>query len=124
MATQIVQAKCPKCKRVLRIPADWVNQTFQCKHCKTTIQGKPKAAAAPRPQPAQAIPQAQPVPPAVAVSPAPPLVQPVQAAGVVSPAPPPTRPAQPAPAAAEAAFPPLIDTGPSTGSGRRRRSRG
>ena len=43
----IVQATCPGCKKVLRIPADWLRETFRCKHCHTVIQGRPSAA--PRP---------------------------------------------------------------------------
>jgi hypothetical protein len=45
MATEIVQAKCPGCKQLLRIPAAWVSQPIRCKHCGIVIQGKPVAAA-------------------------------------------------------------------------------
>jgi phage FluMu protein Com len=34
----VVQAKCPQCQKVLRIPADWLKQTMRCKHCGQTFQ--------------------------------------------------------------------------------------
>jgi hypothetical protein len=40
----IVQAKCPGCKKVLRIPADWLNQAIRCKHCGIVIEARPKSA--------------------------------------------------------------------------------
>src|SRR5262249_48692882 len=40
-----VQATCPGCKHVLRIPAEWLGQAFKCKHCGMVIQARPKAAA-------------------------------------------------------------------------------
>ena len=45
---QVVQASCPKCKNVLRIPADWLDQPMRCKHCREVFQArsKPEAAAA------------------------------------------------------------------------------
>ncbi len=86
----VVQATCPGCKQVLRIPADWLNQPFRCKNCRTIIQAKAppaparppvaaKPAAPPRaavkppassgakkplPPAAVAVPQARPTPPA------------------------------------------------------------
>jgi hypothetical protein len=42
----VVQAKCPHCQEVLRIPADWLSKAMRCKHCKKTFQAKGKAAAA------------------------------------------------------------------------------
>ncbi len=45
----IVQATCPGCKNVLRIPADWVNQPIRCKHCGLVMQSKSPPAAAPAP---------------------------------------------------------------------------
>src|SRR5262245_41876447 len=39
---QIVQAKCPGCKNVLRIPADYLHRPLKCKHCGTVIQARPK----------------------------------------------------------------------------------
>jgi hypothetical protein len=67
MASQIVQAKCPGCKQVLRIPAAWVHQPIRCKHCGIIIQGKPAAAAVTTAAPAPAAvvqdrPKAVPVP--------------------------------------------------------------
>ncbi len=41
--TQVVQAKCPFCQNVLRIPADWLAQPMRCKYCKQVIQAKPPA---------------------------------------------------------------------------------
>jgi Caspase domain len=39
--TGVVQATCPACKKVLRIPSDWVNQPIRCKHCRAMIQARP-----------------------------------------------------------------------------------
>src|SRR5260370_28132024 len=39
----VVQATCPGCKKVLRLPADWVNQPLRCKHCGATVQAKGKS---------------------------------------------------------------------------------
>jgi hypothetical protein len=52
----VVQAICPGCQRVLRIPANWLGQAFKCKHCGTIIQARAKA-----PDPAPAAPPARPV---------------------------------------------------------------
>jgi len=41
--SQIVQATCPGCQQVLRIPADWLGQAFKCKHCGMVIQARGKA---------------------------------------------------------------------------------
>lgn len=41
--TQVVQAKCPFCQNVLRIPAEWLAQPMRCKFCKQVIQAKPAA---------------------------------------------------------------------------------
>jgi hypothetical protein len=43
----IVQARCPFCKNMLRIPADWLERPMRCKHCKNIFQAKDRA-----PQPA------------------------------------------------------------------------
>jgi hypothetical protein len=47
-----VQARCPGCQKVLRIPADWLSQTVKCKFCATVLQAQPRAAAAGRVAPA------------------------------------------------------------------------
>lgn len=55
--SQVVQSTCPKCKRVLRIPAAWVSQAMKCKHCQQLFQAKvrtPAAVSAPTPLPGQA----------------------------------------------------------------------
>src|SRR5438309_1552313 len=44
---QVVQARCPHCKNMLRIPAEWMSQPMKCKHCQQVFQAKPRAAAAP-----------------------------------------------------------------------------
>jgi hypothetical protein len=85
--SQVVQARCPQCKNVLRIPAAWVHQPMRCKHC-----GQVFLAKAPPPP-------AAPVPVKV-VAPVAPALVPVK---VVAAAPPvkivaPTPPAKPAPA--------------------------
>ena len=38
-----IQGKCPGCKKILRIPADWVNQAVHCKHCGMAVQIRPKS---------------------------------------------------------------------------------
>ncbi len=38
-----VRANCPKCKAVLRIPAQWVGQAVKCKKCGATVKSKAKA---------------------------------------------------------------------------------
>jgi uncharacterized caspase-like protein len=43
----IVQAACPGCKKVLRIPADWLQQAFRCKYCRTVIQARSNGVPAP-----------------------------------------------------------------------------
>jgi hypothetical protein len=44
---QVIQAKCPHCKNVLRMPAEWLGQTMRCKHCRQVFQ----AGATPPPAP-------------------------------------------------------------------------
>ena len=39
----IVQARCPFCKNLLRIPADWLERPMRCKHCKNIFQSKQRA---------------------------------------------------------------------------------
>ena len=29
----VIQATCPGCKKMLRIPSDWIQQAIRCKHC-------------------------------------------------------------------------------------------
>jgi hypothetical protein len=36
----VVQATCPGCKNVLRIPADWLHQSVRCKHCGLVLQAQ------------------------------------------------------------------------------------
>ena len=45
--SQVVQAKCPFCRNVLRIPADWLTKPMRCKYCQQVIQAKesPRGAA-------------------------------------------------------------------------------
>lgn len=40
MTPPIVQAKCPHCKKSLRVPAEWLDRTMRCKLCRHVIQGK------------------------------------------------------------------------------------
>lgn len=44
--TQVVQATCPGCKNILRIPADWIAQPIRCKHCGLVMQARQPAASA------------------------------------------------------------------------------
>jgi len=43
---QVIQAKCPHCKNLLRIPADWLAQSMRCKQCKKVFQAKTNPAPA------------------------------------------------------------------------------
>ena len=52
---EAVQAKCPNCTKVLKIPSDMLDKSIRCKHCGFAFQAKKKAA------PKQPAPQA-PVP--------------------------------------------------------------
>ncbi len=36
-----INATCPGCKKVLKVPTQWVNQVIQCKFCNMTLQIKP-----------------------------------------------------------------------------------
>src|SRR5438105_1033779 len=45
--SQVVQAKCPHCHSLLRIPADWVYQPMRCKQCGQVFQAKQRPAAPP-----------------------------------------------------------------------------
>jgi len=120
MAT-VVQAKCPHCHKVLRIPSDWLTQMMRCKHCGQTIQPRKIDAsvrpATPPPTPAKNVPAGYnhpplpqgavrpaaappppaanrtPVPPAPKAAPAPPLASPVKAAAPAAPVAPPIAPA-------------------------------
>src|SRR5437763_7737132 len=60
----VVQATCPGCQNVLRIPADWLHQAIRCKQCGTVLQAR-RPAKDPAQQPKKA-PPAQAVPVAVA----------------------------------------------------------
>src|SRR5437870_12870197 len=40
--SQVVQARCPHCRNVLRIPEEWLSKSMRCKHCKKTFQAKAK----------------------------------------------------------------------------------
>jgi hypothetical protein len=37
----VIQAKCPGCNTILRIPADWLAQPIRCKHCGMVMHAKP-----------------------------------------------------------------------------------
>jgi uncharacterized caspase-like protein len=59
--SMIVQATCPGCKKVLRIPADWLRQAFRCKYCRTVIQARANGIPAPSaPPPSHAVKKAPP----------------------------------------------------------------
>lgn len=44
--SQILQAKCPGCQKVLRFPVEWVSATVRCKHCSLVVRVKSTSAAA------------------------------------------------------------------------------
>ncbi|MFN4261172.1 MAG: caspase domain-containing protein [Gemmataceae bacterium] len=99
MSPQIVQARCPGCKNVLRIPAEWVHESMRCKHCGLVFQAQARSEhVTPAPatsgngsrpaKPAKAIPVAAPAPAAVMAAPvatgysaAPPVAAPVMQGG-------------------------------------------
>ena len=63
--TQMVQAKCPHCQNVLRIPAEWVSKAMRCKHCKKGFQAKAnssKSASVPIAAPASSAKKNAPIP--------------------------------------------------------------
>ncbi len=41
--TQVVQAHCPKCRSMLRIPVDWIGRPLRCKLCREIFQARSKA---------------------------------------------------------------------------------
>lgn len=86
---EVVQAKCPGCRQVLRVPVDWIGQSLRCKHCGRILSARPKAATpAPSPTPARAngtAPVASAPPPTAQSGPADPFGQLVEQAGVAIP---------------------------------------
>jgi len=63
----VVQATCPGCQNVLRVPADMVTQPIQCKHCKTVLRLKQPAT------PVASAPARRPAPPPVPARTPPPV---------------------------------------------------
>ena len=145
----VVQATCPGCKNVLRIPAEWLQQPIRCKHCQTIIQARPPASPPPlaptaavkkpvpaaRARPAVVPPKPTPVPAAVPRKALPPAgtvkVRPPRAPvalPAVAPRAPVALPVAPAalPIAGFAAEPgsAFADLDEATPTGRRRHSRG
>jgi hypothetical protein len=59
---QVVQATCPGCKTVLRIPSDWLRQPIKCKNCGTIMQARGPVTAVPTPPPVAALPPRQATP--------------------------------------------------------------
>ena len=47
--SQVVQARCPHCQNVLRIPEEWLVLPMRCKHCKATFQAKGKSSTPTKP---------------------------------------------------------------------------
>src|SRR5437588_496193 len=43
----LVQAKCPGCRTVLRIPSEWVNKSVRCKECGMVVRAEKKSAPSP-----------------------------------------------------------------------------
>jgi hypothetical protein len=59
----MVQAICPGCQGILRIPNDWVDRPIRCKHCGTVLQAKsPFSAPSQTPAPKRNGPMPPPVP--------------------------------------------------------------
>lgn len=60
--SQVVQSTCPGCKKVLRIPVEWLHQSIRCKHCGLVLKSKQRAKPAPAPAaPEPTAPLAEPV---------------------------------------------------------------
>jgi hypothetical protein len=47
--TQVVQANCPHCQNILRIPAEWLDQPMRCKFCKNTFEARARTSDTPLP---------------------------------------------------------------------------
>lgn len=94
----VVQAKCPGCGNLLRIPANLLGQAFRCKHCQTVMMPRQPVQATPPPSPVVAAPPQPTTPVRVPPTPAPPIppVVPSQTGGRPKPPPIPPTPA-PAP---------------------------
>src|SRR4051812_32483753 len=56
-----IKVRCPGCRNLLRIPADWLDRPIQCKHCSKRFRAQPKGIAATQAPPADA--PAKPTPP-------------------------------------------------------------
>src|SRR5262245_59801175 len=80
--SQVVQAKCPHCKRLLRIPVEWVSQPMRCKHCRQVFQARQQPPAGPAPKPVSVTPARPAVP--VAAPYAPPPAKPVPVPVIVN----------------------------------------
>jgi hypothetical protein len=107
----VVQATCPGCRKVLRIPADWLYQAVRCKHCGMSASVQPVVSPSP-PLPAIAAFSSQPAPAA-----------PVNSSGVATAAADPIV-ASPAMQPASAAFSALTLDDGSPAPVRRRHRRG
>ena len=70
---QVVQATCPGCKTVLRIPGDWLRKPIRCKNCGTVMQAREPAKVAPNPPSPPRLPTKAPI--------APPKTMPASTAG-------------------------------------------
>jgi hypothetical protein len=46
---QVVQARCPHCQSVLRIPADWLDKPMRCKFCTNIFAARPRTSDTPLP---------------------------------------------------------------------------
>lgn len=69
----VVEAACPGCKRVLRIPAEWMHQAIRCKHCGLVVSARPAPAPTRTSAPARQIRSASPaLPIAIPVASVPP----------------------------------------------------
>lgn len=68
----VVQASCPHCQNVLRIPADWLDKPMRCKFCRNTFEARSKPSDTPLPAtiwPATAMPAVALPPTAFAAAP-------------------------------------------------------
>ena len=65
--SSVVQATCPGCRQVLRIPARWLGKPIRCKHCGTVLHAKPPAPLSAPPKGILEAPKPQALPPAKAL---------------------------------------------------------
>ena len=80
MSQQVMQAICPGCKSLLRVPGEWSRQPIRCTGCGTVMKASQASPSAPTPPPLPRQPALAAGPPPVPAPVAPPVAAPVQPA--------------------------------------------